>query len=181
MNGTNDPGLLPGDLSTWTKRVLEKNKGACANCGSTDRVRAKMIVPTEAGGNQTDTNGVALCRPCDLASGTARIPSSDRRLVNFWVSRELYDWMNSRSGFESMGALVRFLMSNYVADEHRFDDLEQYQDEGSAVKINVWVEADRYATFKALVDKRGLTVTDAFKSLLRMFEAEASAILGKKG
>lgn len=157
---------------SWEQRVLERTGGHCANCGGEDRVRVRMIIPPEAGGQRVETNGVALCRPCELASESMRSGSSDRRLVNFWVSRDLYDWIQGDTGFSSMGALVRYLAAKYITDEQRFDDLEQHQDVGTDVKLNVWIEADRYATFKTMVDKRGMTVTDAFKALLRVFQTE---------
>jgi hypothetical protein len=155
----------------------------CSNCGGTDRVRSKMIVPATSGGFNVEGNMVALCRPCDLASEAHLTPKAEqpRRLVNFWVSRSLYEWMQGETGFDSMGALVRYLMSKYVVDETRYDDLENYQDAGSDVKINVWVESESYQVFKDLVDRRGMSVTDAFKSLLRMYEAQTAPTVEIEG
>jgi hypothetical protein len=65
------------------------------------------------------------------------------------------------------------MMHKYVTDEARFDDLEQYQDSGADVKINVWVDVDIYATFKELMEKRGSTVTDGIKSLVLTYETQA--------
>jgi hypothetical protein len=61
-------------------------------------------------------------------------------------------------------------MSKYIVDEARFDDLERHQDSGADVKINVWVDVDAYTTFRQLVDARGLTVTDAVKSLILVYQ-----------
>lgn len=103
--------------------------------------------------------------------------ANDQRLVNFWVSRRLFDriqdGLQTYKAFNSMGSLVRYLISKYIEDESRFDDLELYQDEGADSKLNVWVERDRYDTFKVLLDQRGMTVTDAIKSLIRMYEEQS--------
>lgn len=103
--------------------------------------------------------------------------ANDQRLVNFWVSRRLFDriqdGLQTYKAFNSMGSLVRYLISKYIEDESRFDDLELYQDEGADSKLNVWVERDRYDTFKILLDQRGMTVTDAIKSLIRMYEEQS--------
>jgi hypothetical protein len=168
----------PG-MKSWDQLVRERGKDQCANCGGGDHLAAKMIIPEASGGQKVPTNGVLLCRACDLASQATLKSGSDngRRLVNFWISKELYEWMQAKTGFESMGALVRYLMSKYIENEKRFDDLEQYQDEGSDTKVNVWVDHQHYKTFKVLLDKRGMTVTNAFKSLLRMYQAEIANAL----
>lgn len=172
--------LLPvGDLEDkrpWEQRVREAAKDRCSNCGGEDRTRVGMIVPLEAGGQTVTSNGVLLCRPCEMASESlngGKRREQDRRILNFWVSRKLYDriqqGIEGQSGFHSVSSLVRYLMSKYIVDEVRFDDLEQYQDSGADVKINVWVDIGSYATFKQLVDKRGLTVTDAVKNLILVY------------
>lgn len=121
------------------------------------------------------SNGVLLCRSCEMASDAFSKSSKgeNQRLVNFWVSRPLFERLKKSlevyKGFHSMGGLVRYLMAKYVEDEGRFDDLDLYQDEGADTKVNVWVDRDRYDTFKALLDKRGMTVTDAVKSLIAMY------------
>ena len=111
--------------------------------------------------------------------------ASDQRLVNFWVSRRLFDALHNSiknhkdgvPGFRSMGALVRYLIFKYVEDEKRFDDLALYQDEGSDVKVNIWVGKALYSTFKGMLDARGMTVTDAVKSLIRMFEEGSEPLI----
>ena len=171
----------------WEAGVRELAQNRCSNCGSDDRLRVSMVVPEEAGGQYVVSNGRVLCRSCEMALeavASGRPGEEQRRPLNFWVSRKLYDriqdGLKTRSAFNSMGGLVRYLMTKYVQDEARFDDLEQYQDSGADVKINVWVETDRYATFKTLVDKRGMTVTDAVKSLIQMYEAEAETLVQKR-
>jgi hypothetical protein len=175
------------DRVLWERAVIEASKDRCSNCGSEDRLRISMVVPEDAGGQLVLSNGRMLCRPCELAADAVargRVSEHNRRALNFWISRGLYDriqeGLKTRSGFSSMGSLIRYLMSCYVTDETRFDDLERYQDDGSDVKVNVWVETDHYATFKSLLDKRGLTVTAAIKALVIMYESEAEPLMRKR-
>lgn len=167
----------------WEEQVRENNRNRCSNCGNTDRLKVRMIVPPEAGGQYVVSNGVVLCRTCEVAADSAKSKKTDaRRPINFWVPRALYNALQDRakdSAFQSMASLVRYLMTKYVEDETRFDDLEQYQEiPGADVKINVWVDGTVYAAFKEKVNARDLTVTDALKALIKMFEAQGS--LGKK-
>ena len=170
----------------WVNAVRERSRNRCSNCGSTDKLRVRMIVPEKAGGQFVESNGVLLCRVCEMAADSVPDGSkgSDRRLVNFWVSRRFHERIMeaiaSRNGFRSVGSLVRYLMSRYIDDEKRFDDLEQYQDSGSEVKLNVWVDRDRYDQFQAMLQNRGITVTDALKSLIRMYELEAGAVVYRR-
>ncbi len=185
--GITSPELVgPAELvRAWERRVTELHRNRCSNCGGDDHLRAKLVVPREAGGQLVESNGVLLCRSCDMAAESVSKSSGEQRLVNFWVSRGLFDrlqyGLDTVQGFPSMGALVRYLITKYVADPSRFDDLELYQDGGSDVKVNVWVERDRYNTFKALLDKRGVTVTDALKGLIVMYGEKAEPLVEKKG
>jgi hypothetical protein len=170
------------DKRIWTTTVLDAAKGLCANCGSEHKVSPRLIVPEDVGGKRTLKNSVVLCRACELASSATpkKVGEQGRRLVNIWVSVRLYDRLQERKDkghTGSMGALVRYLMSKYVAEQTRFDDIAQYQDNGADVRLNVWVDADLYATFKTLVDDAGLTVTSALKSLFCMYEAEATPLV----
>lgn len=179
--------VVRGDTQrAWESVVLAEARGKCANCGSEDRLRARMVVPDVAGGKLTPSNGIVLCRTCELAMDSASRyvePGQMKRPVNFWVSKKLYDRLHDESektSFKSMAGLVRFLMTKYVSDPDRFDDLAQYQDVGTDVKVNVWVESGIYSRFKELVDRRGSTVTDALKGLIGMFENEASALFERE-
>lgn len=169
----------------WVAAVLEAGRDLCGNCGSDDRVRVRMVVPEEAGGKYVLGNGIALCRACDLTMDlTTRYtePVQRKRPVNFWVSSALYKRLHDgseKTSFKSMAGLIRFLMTKYVVDHTRFDDLLNYQDTGTDVKVNVWVEDDIYSRFKELADRNGLTVTSALKGLIGMFEAEASVLFDK--
>jgi hypothetical protein len=160
--------------------IWEKYKNHCGNCGGEHKLRVKLVVPVEAGGREIESNAMLICRACEMASDTA-IPlpgeTGARRIINFWVSRRLHDRMTNgmatSRGLKSMSQLVRYLMSSYVTDVARFDDLERYQDGTSSdVKVNVWVPMDQYETFKRLANNRGLSVTDAVKSLIQMFDEE---------
>jgi hypothetical protein len=173
---------------SWTAQVWESSKKQCSNCGGHDRLRAVMIVPEEAGGRRVSSNGALLCRTCDVARGVLERsgePASgkDTRPINFWISRKLYatvqNGLSHRYGFKSVAALVRFLMGKYVADAARFDDVLQYQDHGTDVKVNVWVPRDVYAQFKEISDRNGGTVTDTIKGLIRMYEMEAERVFEK--
>lgn len=175
---------------TWVTQVFERAQNQCSNCGGTDRLKAKLIVPESAGGQKIASNGFLICRPCEMASeivsrSASPASGSSTRPINFWMSRGLYgkvtNGLSRRHGFRSVSSLVRFLMSKYVSDADRFDDVSQYQDEGSDVKVNVWVPRDTYETFKSLVDRNGMTVTSTLKGLIRMYEDQADRVVGREG
>lgn len=157
----------------------------CANCGGGDRVRVRMVVPEEAGGRLEPANGIVLCRTCEMAADTVTLENGHaQRLVNFWVSRGLFDrfqeGLRTHQGSQSMGSLVRYLISKYVQDVDRFDDLDMYQDEGADVKVNVWVEKDRYNVFKTLVERRGRTVTSTLKALIMLYGEKSERLIVPK-
>jgi len=172
----------------WETRVFDACGGRCSNCGDIERLKVRMIVPEEAGGKRVVGNGVLLCRTCAMARDIqAKVPQpasgEHTRPINFFVSqglhRKLKNGLAARHGFRSVSSLVRFLMSKYVTEADQFDDLDMFQDGGSDVKINVWVGRDVYASFKAIADRNGTTVTDTLKGLIRMYEAETRRIVGR--
>lgn len=172
---------------SWESSVFERHRHRCL-CGSTDKLRAKMIVPEELGGPLAVANAVLLCRSCELAADIAqrsKVPGSGRqtRPINFWVSQTLFknikNGLSHKYGFKSTASLVRFLMSKYVTDAGRFSDVEQYVEHETDVKISVWVERSTYDTFKELVNRNGLNVTDTLRGLLKMYEFEAERIFGR--
>lgn len=122
-------------------------------------------------------NFALLCRSCEMAadSVTSKHPDKDQRLINIWVSRPLYDRIQTslgkKTGFSSMGALVRYLITKYQEDPTRYDDLDMYQDEGSDAKINLWVNKEVYDKFKRSISAKGYTVTSTVKSLICMYHA----------
>lgn len=178
---------LVGAPPSFDHLIREKFRGTCGNCGSDHKLRVRMIVPEEAGGQKIESNGILLCRPCELAMETSK-PSdkpSRPRPVNFWVSQALSQRLHSmiakgqadgRFKFRSIGALVRYLMLSYIKDPDRYDDLERYQDAAveavGVAKINVWIPQDHYETFKACVNRRGMSVTQCIKSLIELFYEE---------
>lgn len=175
-------------MEAWASRVADACGRKCSNCGSEDRLKVRMIVPEESGGKRVVGNGTLLCRTCELArviSMKVPQPASGERTrpINFFVSQELHgklqNGLATDYGFRSVSALVRFLMSKFVADTDEFDDLGMYQDGGSDVKVNVWVGRDMYDCFKAITDRQGATVTETLKGLIRMYESEARRIVGR--
>ena len=103
--------MLSGDVQrAWESTVLGEARGKCANCGSEDRLRPRMVVPEVAGGKLIPSNGIVLCRTCELAMDSAGRyvePGQMKRPVNFWVSKKLYDRLQNESektAFKSMAA-----------------------------------------------------------------------------
>jgi len=188
-DGTEILKATPKDRErTWATRVFEACGGRCSNCGSTDHLMVRMIVPKESGGREVVSNGTLLCRTCELARVISirrpqLVSGAHSRPINFFVSRELHrklqDGLASDYGFRSVSALLRFLMTRFVSDPDQFDDIDMYQDGGSDVKVNVWVGRDMYDSFKTITDRDGRTVTDTLKGLIRMYEAEAKRIVGR--
>jgi hypothetical protein len=164
----------------WIRAVWDRSGGICSNCGSDSHLSVRMIVPEEAGGKLVVSNGMIICRTCEVAKAavekakeTGDIP---RRPVNVWISRKLYtslqDSLKSRNGFRSMGPLARYMIGLLVDNPDRFSDLDQYQDRGSDVKINLWLEQEAYESFKQLLNDRNMTVTDGIKGLMLMYTEE---------
>jgi len=167
------------EKSAWEFEVLEKNNNRCCNCGGVYKVAVRMVVPVEIGGFLTDSNGILLCRACELAIDAhsySQTRSEQRKPINFWVSSSLYNCiqtsLQSKNSFDSMGSMVRYLISKYSEDPDRFDDLNQYQNKGADLKVNVWVDADKYLIFKHIVEKNGATVTDVLTGLISLYETE---------
>ena len=179
-----DPDKLSDEqkMHLFQQALLERAKDMCSNCGSDHKVRARMIVPLEAGGKFSFDNGTTLCRACEMAAAVVSLSTKGdaKRPVNFWVSHRMYDKVKKLNGFNSTGSLVRFLMEKFVEGASQFDDLHLWQEEGTDMKINVWVDKAVYASFKEVVNARGLTVTDAFKALIRMYEEESEPLVQMK-
>jgi hypothetical protein len=171
------------EVLAFERVVMSMAKGLCSNCGSDDRVRVRMVVPSEAGGVLVASNGVALCRTCDMARDS--VPEEkgkkDGTVVSVWMSQRLREKIDNhlkpKKSFRSWSALSRYLISKYVADEHRFDDLEQYQDSGSDTKVTIRADKEIYSTFSAMLKKRGMTVTDALKGLYLMYASGAGVVV----
>lgn len=176
-------------LGAWKAAVWERSQHRCENCGSIDRLKIRMVIPESAGGATIPSNAYVHCRTCELAAELARrsvSPASGEqtRPINFWVSRPLYDrlktGLGAKYGFKSVASLVRYLMTKFVTDPERFDDVAQYQEQGADVKVNVWVPRDVYSRFKLLTEKNGITVTDALKGLIQMYEMEIDRVVSDR-
>jgi hypothetical protein len=171
-------------VAAWRKQVHEEAGGRCCNCGSGDRLQVIMIVPEEAGGQLTVSNGRLLCRACEMAAEAVKAEKNKegRRIVQLWVSQRLHKdikgAVKQQNGFRSMSQLARYLISRYVSDERLYDDLVEYKDVAiDPVKINVWVDREAYDEFRAKLKEKSITVQDGLTGLLRMFEAEAASIV----
>lgn len=166
---------------TETRKVFERevrsrHQDQCVSCGGDDHVAVHLLVPELAGGSLVADNATLLCRNCDFAAralASKSVGVSDRP-VNFWVSNRLYQSLQQKNGFGSVGKLVRFLVQSYLEAPDRFDDVGLWQDEGADVKVNVHVPADIYERFRAVAYGNGGTVTDVLRSLLRWYEEELS-------
>lgn len=173
----------------WSAQVYEHFRNRCSNCGSEDKIKASLIVPVEAGGRLTLSNSTLICRTCELAAELLRrkkvgASGDSTRPINFWVGRSLHtalrNGLSHEYGFNSIASLVRFLMSRYVKSPDFFEDIENYVDRSSDVKINVWVPRGMYGEFKDAVAANGMTVTDSLRGLLRMYESEADRIFRRE-
>jgi hypothetical protein len=120
-----------------------------------------------------------------MDAALSRRSSTQQRPINFWCSRRLHDrlqnGLRTRAGFASTGALVRYLMTQFVVDPRRFSDLDQFQEEGDPdVKVNAWVSNETYEVFKSLAEKSGNTVTDTIKALICLYEHEAETQIDRR-
>lgn len=181
---------LPGnEMDRWIREVWDAHGGRCAGCGSDDHLKEQLVVPEDAGGRRVLANSTLLCRCCEMAraaAAKARRAGGDVQVpINVWISRPLYDSLRSalrdRGGFSSMGGLVRFMMGLLVEDPERFEDLANYQDRSSEVKINLWVDEALYARFKAVLADRGMTVTDGVKGLVLLYVSEGTPSIRREG
>ena len=166
------------DPRVWERAVREVHRNKCASCGGEDRLQAQLIVST---GKKSVENGVLLGRACSLAARGREAPSEDRRPVNLLVSRSLHErLLSGQHGFTSVSAFVRHLMTCFAEDSSRYDDVGLYQDCGSEIKVNVWIDTKLYESFKKAVNAAGLTVTDAVKGLVLMHEAEIQPHIARR-
>lgn len=165
----------------WRDAVWDRFDHKCSNCGSTHRLRLRMIVPLNAGGRYVVDNGIIHCRTCEMASNAvSSVHGSDKRPINFWVSSFVFQELEDQvevSG-KSKAAIVRYLIQEYVQDPSRFDDLEKILEgrtKTNDVKICGWVERAPYEMFQSLVKERGLSVTDALCALIQVRKKETSS------
>jgi hypothetical protein len=157
----------------WKDKVLERDGGRCVNCSGEDKVAACFVVPVEVGGNLRVSNGVTVCRECKIAAESSRILPQridNKTPINFLISDKLHKTVNryvhNGSKFGSVSALMRSMISSYIAQPELFEDLQMWQDNGSDVKVNGWVDGLQYQTFKGMCRSKGISYTDALKALL---------------
>lgn len=163
------------DVSGWKNDVLARDGGACCNCGSKLKVAACFIVPPEVGGKVKPSNGVTLCRECRISAESARVLPQridNKTPINFLISKRLHEsvdsYVHNGSNFGSISALVRRMISSFITEAELYEDMSQWQDNGSEVKVNGWVDGTQYDVFKRMCQERGISYTDALKSLLLM-------------
>lgn len=160
-------------LDEWKTKVIARDGGECVNCGINQKVTACFIVPPEVGGKLRTSNGVSVCRECRIAAESARVLPTridNKTPINFLISRKLQetvsDYAHNGSNFGSVSGVVRQMINAFISSPEMFEDLALWQDPGSDVKINGWVDGSQYETFKRMCQDRGMSYTDALKSLL---------------
>ena len=168
------PGPM-SDVSSireWKQSVLTRD-GSCRNCGSPNKLAACFVVPPEVGGHVRTSNGVTVCRECRLRADSARVLPQridNKTPVNFLMSsvlhRAVHKYAHNGSKFGTVSALMRAMISSFITQPELYEDLQSWQDAGSAVKVNGWVDGSQYEVFKSMCRDRGLSYTDALKGLL---------------
>lgn len=172
-----DPSPGPmSDVSSlrgWKDGVLERDEKACVNCGSRSKVAACFIIPPEVGGHLRIGNGVTICRECRLKAESARVLPQridNKTPVNFLMSTLLHQtvhkYVHNGSRFGTVSALMRTMISSFITQPELYEDLQSWQDAGSDVKVNGWVDGAQYEVFKTMCRDRNLSYTDALKGLL---------------
>lgn len=169
---------LPPELS-WQSLVYARFNNKCGNCGSTERLVVRLIVPEEHGGQKIESNGVVLCRTCDLASKLSPKPgaASFQRPYNFYVNDQMLAVVERHSAaFRGKAGFLRHLMDTFSIEPHLYDDLAKYQSSGDHdIKINFHMDSLQFEKFKAAATSHGLTMTDALRGLLLMFDQTRSS------
>lgn len=167
------PTVETSGLSDWKAKVLERDANSCVNCSSEDKVAACFVVPVEVGGNLRVSNGVTVCRECRIAAESSRVLPQridNKTPINFLISDGLHkvvnQYVHNGSKFGSVSALMRSMISSYITQPELYEDLQSWQDAGSDVKVNGWVDGLQYQIFKGMCKSKGISYTDALKGLL---------------
>ena len=160
-------------LRDWKQKVLERDENACLNCSSRSKVAVCFIIPPEVGGHLRIGNGVTVCRECRLKAESARVLPQridNKTPVNFLMSKALHQYIHqyvhNGSRFGTVSALMRTMISSFITQPEMYEDLQVWQDAGSDVKVNGWVDGAQYEVFKGMCRDKGLSYTDALKGLL---------------
>ena len=161
------------DLHEWKEKVIARDDGRCVNCESDQRVAACFIVPPDVGGKLRTKNGVTICRNCRIAAESSRtLPQriDNKTPINFLISTKLHKtvkaYATNGSKFGSVSALLRAMVTSFITQPEMYVDLQSWQDRGSEVKVNGWVNGAQYELFKSMCQERGISYTDALKGLL---------------
>lgn len=160
-------------LAAWKVEVLDRDTHKCVNCGGEDKVAACFVIPVEVGGNLRVSNGVTVCRECRIAAESSRVLPQridNKTPINFLISSGLHkvvnQYVHNGSKFGSVSALMRQMISSYITQPELYEDLQSWQDDGSDVKVNGWVDGLQYQIFKGMCKNKGISYTDALKGLL---------------
>lgn len=159
-------------FSEWKSCVVSRDGGLCVNCESTELVSACLVVPYEVGGKLRTSNGVTLCRECRKSLYSSRVSTGridNKTSINFLISNRLHkDIVNFTrdSKFGNVSSLLRAMIDSFISDPDAYEDISSWQDHGSEVKINVWVDGSKYNKFRNICKDRGISYTDALKALL---------------
>lgn len=163
------------DILQWKKQVLERDASTCINCGQTHKVAACFIIPPEAGGRLVVSNGATICRDCRISAEGARVLPvriEQKTPINFFISKNLHsnieNALEKTEKFGSLSSLVRRMISSFITEPELYEDLSLWQDDGSDVKINGWVDGNQYEVFKRMCQEKNISYTDAMKALLLM-------------
>ena len=159
-------------LREWKDKVLQRDE-VCVNCESAEKLAACFIVPPEVGGHLKTGNGVTVCRECRLKAESARVLPQridNKTPVNFLMSKSLHQvvhkYAHNGSRFGTVSALMRAMISSFITQPELYEDLQNWQDGGSDIKVNGWVDGSQYEVFKSMCRDRGMSYTDALKALL---------------
>lgn len=165
--------ILSEGLKDWKAAVLQRDGGSCVSCGATNRVAACFVVPVEVGGTLRVSNGATVCRECRILAESSRVLPQridNKTPINFLISNQLHasvtEYVHGGSSFGSVSALMRSMISSFITQPELYEDIQVWQDFGSSVKVNGWVDGSQYALFKALCRGKGISYTDALKGLL---------------
>lgn len=161
------------DLRDWKAKVIARDGGECVNCSSGQKVAACFVIPPEVGGHLRVSNGITVCRVCRLAADSTRVLPQridNKTPINFLISstlhRSVHAYVHNGSKYGSMSALMRAMIANFITQPEQYEDLQSWQDKGSDVKVNGWVDGQQYEVFKGMCRSRGVSYTDALKGLL---------------
>jgi len=165
---------VPPPEVSWETQVYLRFKNKCGSCGSTERLVVRLLTPEAVGGQKVESNGIVLCRTCDL--GTKMLPkpgaSSFPHPMNFYVSNHLHYVIQQHAPrYGGTGGFLRQLIDVYLTSPEQYADLEQYQDSTVDVKLNFHLPSSQFEEFKSKTKLQGMTMTDALRGLILLYHA----------